>query len=295
MYRVREGWSSNPIEVITEMPRKSQSHGGGSGGGGGRRRPYSDIGITMVHERSLPPASKFREAGNKSLFRFESDLGEGIVQATLRAAHERFEKQNCGPAGSSTKESDYTFLTSVARQDDGVDPLPGNKNDAVEGFTSAKGSMGSMSTRLLRRPLDPIVRGDPVKLRMAFTALRYMLKHPVTSSMDVPCQSSSMPTGSARAPTDSGVARKTAAARARQLPRRPYQLLKSKREVGARLFSAPRAGSDLGKLNHVLTSMGEALDRMALEKQASNNVRAEPPGLSSIIDAVNAVMDETEY
>ncbi|CAN0363291.1 unnamed protein product [Pylaiella littoralis] len=96
--RVRGDYASYPVEVITELPRIKQTRVVG-GGGGGRRRPYGDTGITMVDEGYLPSASAFRDAGNRSLFRFErrskngdndgDDHADAIVEATLRSAGER--------------------------------------------------------------------------------------------------------------------------------------------------------------------------------------------------------------
>ncbi|CAM9298953.1 unnamed protein product [Ectocarpus fasciculatus] len=97
--RIRGDYANYPIEVITELPRIRQTRGGGGGGGGRRRRPYGDTGVTMVDEGCLPPASAFRDAGNRSLFRFErkpsgDGSGDGdapddnIVEATLRLARE---------------------------------------------------------------------------------------------------------------------------------------------------------------------------------------------------------------
>ncbi|CAM9647589.1 unnamed protein product [Ectocarpus sp. 6 AP-2014] len=96
--RIRGDYASCPIEVITELPRIRQTRGGGAGGGGRRRRPYCDTGVTMVDEGCLPPASTFRDSGNRTLFRFErkpsGSSGDGdapddnIVEATLRLARE---------------------------------------------------------------------------------------------------------------------------------------------------------------------------------------------------------------
>ncbi|CAN0511302.1 unnamed protein product, partial [Ectocarpus sp. 8 AP-2014] len=96
--RIRGDYASYPIEVITELPRIRQTRGGGAGGGGRRRRPYGDTGVTMVDEGCLPPASTFRDAGNRKLFGFErkpsGSSGDGdapddnIVEATLRLARE---------------------------------------------------------------------------------------------------------------------------------------------------------------------------------------------------------------
>ncbi|CAM9719750.1 unnamed protein product [Sphacelaria rigidula] len=139
--RVREGWVSNPIEVITEMPRKRSSRGVGTGGTTGRRL-YSDIGITMVDDGRLPSALDFRDGGNASLFSFETRVApssspppdggtpeerqyqqqqqqqqmsaEGVVELTLRTARERWNKN---PQARSTGGTDLgrvdDMLTSM--------------------------------------------------------------------------------------------------------------------------------------------------------------------------------------
>lgn len=282
--RVRADYASHPIEFITELPRTKQARGGG--GGARRRRPYGDIGITMVDEGYLPPAAAFRDAGNKSLFRFErrSTCGENgvegsadaIVEATLRSAGVSNDDAATAVSRSAAKAAasgarDFTFLTAVDGQEE--ERGGGDAAEADRLLGHEPGGPGGMSTRLLRGPVDPMVRGDPVKLRMALTALRYTLKHPVTSSMDVPRQQQPPPhhqnslagrnrkngfkaRGSNNNWTkdkDSGVGRKTAAARARQLPRRPYRLLKGPHQPSfcARLLDgAAREGG------------GEGLDRV---------------------------------
>ncbi|CAM9938228.1 unnamed protein product [Laminaria digitata] len=113
--RVRTGYASYPLEVITEMPRAK--HGLAGGGVGRRRRrqrrPYNDTGVTMVDEGHLPSSMAFRASGNESLFRFErggrggggSEGGGGneppgaIVEATLRTARERIERRGEGESG----------------------------------------------------------------------------------------------------------------------------------------------------------------------------------------------------
>lgn len=347
--RIRHGWVSGPIEVITEIPRKRhKTRGGGGTRGVSGRRPYSDIGITMVDDGRLPSALEFRAAGNAALFSFESTNARAleqrqhpqhqryhrsspsnIVELTLRNARERCKtrhmpKKHQG-AHSSSRDQVDTFLTGVERHEneietqhrDGIFPhedgqeSDNHKDEAerrgVAGLDAAAAStLGSdgMSTRLLRGPVDPIVRGDPVKLRMALTALRYTLKHPVTSSLDI------MPLndgGGGRGKTmargkDVGIARKTEAARVRQLPRRPYQLLKTQQErVGDIICGGSRTANTagLGTVDAVLTSMGVGMDQMILENRAKERrdaaLSSRRPGLSSIIRTVNAVLDENEY
>ena len=262
--RIRGDYASYPIEFITELPRTKQARGGG--GGGRRRRPYGDIGITMVDEGYLPPAAAFRDAGNKSLFRFErrsacgensgDDCADTIVEATLRSAREGNDRAATAARASAAKAAaagvqDLTFLTAVERQEE---EERGGADAAEAGrlLGDGPGGAGGMSTRLLRGPVDPMVRGDPVKLRMALAALRYTLKHPVTSSMDVPWQQQQQQQQQQQNSLysrnftqakgkDSGVGRKTAAARARQLPRRPYRLLKGPHQPSfcARLLEGP--------------------------------------------------------
>lgn len=294
MKRVRGDYASYPIEVITELPRIKQTRvgggGGGVGGGGGgrRRRPYGDTGITMVDEGYLPSASAFREAGNRSLFRFErrsnygendnDDHADAIVEATLRSVKERNNRaasaaRNSAAAATAAAEKDFTFLTGVERQegefDAGADPAAAAGEEGA-GFGTAvaadiggvlgqqTGGAGGMSTRLLRGPVDPMVRGDPVKLQMALAALRYTLKHPVTSSMDTqrnrPQQQGGLASGKSKDGRESGVGRKTAASRARQLPRRPFRLLKPPHEPGfcVGLLDGPAKGGGVaGRLSRV--------------------------------------------
>lgn len=272
------------------MPRKRQARGGV----GRRRRPYSDIGVTMVDEGYVPSATAFRAAGNETLFRFEQPKPKeteppgSIVDATLQLARNRCKER----AGSrSHEEHDLTFMTGVVRQDDADE----DTDDQFLGSADVGGlGQGGMSARLLRRPVDPVVRGDPVKLRMALTALRHTLKHPVTSSLDVPWRGHEK--GAARNGEDGGVCRKTAAARARQLPRRPYRLLKAhKQGFCAGLLEGPTRRSDMGPVDEVLTSMGVGMDEMTLEKRARRGTT--PPAkaeMSTIVRTVNAVLDETE-
>lgn len=292
---------------------------GDRGERGRRRRPYGDMGLTMVDEGYLPSATAFRDAGNRSLFSFEppkreevGDTADNIVEATLRLAREQSKRQFVG--GGKRAEPDLTFMTGVEREDDNeVENIFGA---GVADNLGGLGHEGGMSSRLLRRPVDPIVRGDPVKLRMAFTALRYALKHPVSSSMDVPPKRDRGTRGDREEvqgrngvgshKSEGGVGRKTAAARARQLPRRPYHLLKSQRGFSMGLFDDPsqgvgRGGGDLSKVDEVLTSMGVGVSGMALEKRAKQGDlphqprRIEKPQLSSIIRTVNEVLDEHEY
>lgn len=275
----------------------------------------------------------------------------GIVELTLRTARERWSKnpqtRNSG-RGNSKDKLDRTFLTGVERQ-----PQDGEENCDIENqerrgggglfsagdtegdgqaatnsgsdlvtFDAATATLerGGMSTRLLQGPVDPIVRGNPVKLRMAVTALRYILKHPVTSSMDVPAvvrggarRGNAVLTGDGD-DGRAGIARQTAAARARQLPRRPYQLLKAHHQTldrigiespgGLRsrsggLRTTAAGGTNLDRVDAVLTSMGAGMDDMTLEKRAKESGDgARTSGrrdLSTIIRTVNAVLDESEY
>lgn len=298
----------------------------------------------MVDDGCVPSASAFREAGNKTRFRSErtssddpSSSSKGIVESTLRAARERCarrrqpgsQQQRTSTTAAEHRDTDHTFLTGVDRHD--VDDVgeygehgdsssflaeQDTKNDVerlavLGGGTTAGGGagLGRMSTRLLRRPVDTVVRGDPVKLRMALSALRYTLKHPVTSSMDVEDQCGKVAGRRGGGTThftnkDAGIGRKTAAARARQLPRRPYQLLKAQHDqgLGSNVGLGATGSDSLGTIDHVLTSMGVGIDDMVLEKRVAEKRQGQevggggrPPGLSSIIRTVNAVLDENEY
>ena len=252
--RIRGDYASYPIEFITELPRIKQARGVGAGGR--RRRPYGDIGVTMVDEGYLPPAAAFRDAGNQSLFRFErrsSACGKNngaasadtIVEATLRSVRESNDRAAKSASTSAAKAADargqdLTFMTTVeGQEEEGGEEREEDEGEADRGLGLDQGGAGGMCTRLLRGPVDPMVRGDPVKLRMALTALRYTLKHPVTSSMDVPWQKQQKQQQQQQQQQqhwskdkDSGVGRKTAAARARQLPRRPYRLFKGPHQPG---------------------------------------------------------------
>lgn len=257
--RVRSSGGGRHVEVITEMPKR-KIHA--SAGRGARRRPFSDIGLTMVDEGGLPPASAFRAGGNESIFRFEAQANCGkapldLVETTLRAARER----NAGRRAS--QEHDLTFMTAV--------DVP-NEDDSSELNCEDAGSTASpcgvdeaegMSGRLLRPAANPIVRGNPVKLRTALNALRFTLKHPVTSSMDNPARSPQGRTNIDR--KDCSLSRKTAAARARQLPRRPY-LLRRDRSIGP----DTKSPGDLGTLNAAVTSMNAATDAGSQENCASD-------------------------
>lgn len=324
--RVRVGYASCPLEVITEMPRAKH---GIPGGGAGRRRqrqrrPYNDTGVTMVDEGHLPSSMAFRASGNESLFRFErggrgGTRGGGeppgaIVEETLRTARERTERRADGGGGDKNgRQQDLTFLTGVERQDD-TDGGSQEDDDMVIAGLANGGDRGqgggAMSTRLLRGPaVDPAVRSDPAKLQMALTALRYALKHPVMSSMDPPERRQGRTEmagrgggsgGGGEGGREGGAGRKTAAARARQLPRRPHRLVKDHEDIFARTLGGARGDriGNLGRVDEVLTSMGVGLDEMVLEKRArGQNGHAQPgrPELSSIVRTVNAVMDENEY
>lgn len=310
------------------MPRAKNGFAGGVGRRRQRqRRPYSDTGVTMVDEGHLPSSTAFRASGNESLFRFEragrggggAEPPSAIVEATLRSAKERTERRRSsdgdGVGGGGDKggrQQDLTFLTGVERQDDpnsgGGDGEEDEMNLAGLADMGGQGQDGTMSTRLLRgATVDPAVRNDPAKLKMALTALRYALKHPVMSSMDDALRREQGRTDSGRegggcaGRREGGVGRKTAAARARQLPRRPHQLVKDQGSLIARTLDGARGVGgvgDLGRVDEVLTSMGVGLDEQVLEKRASGqNDHAQPggAGLSSIVRTVNAVLDENEY
>lgn len=332
--RVRVGYASCPLEVITEMPRAKHGLAGGVGRRRQRqRRPYSDTGVTMVDEGHLPSSMAFRASGNESLFRFERAGRNGsrngseppgtIVEATLRSAKELTERRRCsggdgvgGEGDKGGRQQDLTFLTGVERQDDPINDGGGRDEEDDEmvlaglADVGGLGQGGVMSTRLLRgAAVDPAVRSDPAKLKMALTALRYALKHPVMSSMDDAMRREQRRTASGRegggggcgGRREGGVGRKTAAARARQLPRRPHQLVKNQGSLIARTLDGAREVGgigDLGRVDEVLTSMGAGLDELALEKRArGQNDHAQPggAGLSSIVRTVNAVLDENEY
>lgn len=289
---MRGDYASYPLEVITDLPRPKQTRGGGDGGR--RRRPYGDMGVTMVDEGHLPPAAAFRSAGNRSLFRFEDRSSQGdsadgapadtIVEATLRLARESNSRAAAAASRSAataaaTGAQDHTFLTAVERQRE--EEEAGDAAGLGRLLGQEPGGPGAMSTRLLRGPVDPLVRGDPVKLRMALTALRYTLKHPVTSSMDSRQRRDQPQTqgglgnrnenGSASAVMrsdgnkDTGVGRKTAAARARQLPRRPYRLLKGPHQPSycAGLLDGPTrgGGETLGRVDEVSCATAQVIPK----------------------------------
>lgn len=260
----------------------------------------------MVDEGYIPPATAFHAAGNESIFRFESLESEGpenpeaIVQVTLRSAKERCRKRT---KAKRSGEEDLTFLTGVERQDEMADEGQNNEQLMADEKREDEPLMAdgleenSISGRLLRRSVDPLIHGDPAKLRIAFTALRYMLKHPVTSSLDVSWQHRESQETMTTDTKDTGIGRKTAAARARQLPRRPYRLLKAPQDFSVGLLDAPFKGPDLGRVDQVLTSMGAGMSDMALEKRPNQETACPGGGiqLSSIIRTVNAVMDDNEY
>lgn len=242
---------------------------------------------------------------------------EGIVEPTSRAARNSCQRRTPEKRQPVGREKDGTFLTGVERQEDNDvedgEPILGEGEESNGGLDSGSGG-GQMAARLLRGPVDPVVRGDPVKLKMALKALRYTLNHPVTSSMDVPLEIGRVAVSRATGGngTNIGIGRKTAAARARQLPRRPYQLLKLQHEgAGGGGFGKPaglgimaengsctKMAGDLDKVDALLSSMGIGFDEMTLENRAAEKeaaVRAAGrPGLSSIIRTVNALLDENE-
>lgn len=276
----------HPLEFITEMPRKKLAKDGR------RRQHYSDMGITMVDEGCLPSAVEFRAAGNRSLFRSEAlfcdDQPETIVETTVQSTNDRHIQETCS---TLTVKPDSAFITSMQRQDDiekeAVD------NALFYGDGERLGRDG-MSTRLLRGAIDPTVRGDPVKLRMALKALKHTLRHPVISSLDAPWESYAK--GATRTTTGkrSEVFRDTAAAVARQLPRRPYQFLrKYKTGFCERILDGPPRSSNLYAVEEVLTSMNGSNDRMALkERTRQDDTQLGRSELSTIIRKVNTVLDE---
>ena len=78
------------------------------------------------------------------------------------------------------------------------------------------GDGGLSAARAAPLALDGAGRRSDAKLRCAISALRFALKHPLTAHTDVP-----QPRAAARVPY---ATRATAAASARQLPRRPFEL-----------------------------------------------------------------------
>lgn len=275
------------------MPRKRPSHGGG-----GRRRPYSDIGLTMIDEKRLPPVSAFRDAGNESLFRFEpsdSSARRSGAEISQHIAQKYCKRETKERDSSRPRESSSAFLTSLGRQDDEGDVWLSDQGvDCTPELAVIGDNPECISTRQLLGPLDPMIQGNPVKLRLAMTALRYTLRHPVTSSMDVTCQGRGGG-GVARSTGGERCTRKTAAARARQLPRRPYEPRES-RGVCAGLFDESPVDGALDKVEKVLTSMGDEVIDAGTDRQASgDDTLPHGPGLSSIIRIVNEVLDESEY
>lgn len=283
----RRGGERHPLEFITEVPRKKLTKDGR------RRRPYSDMGITMVDEGCLPSASEFRAAGNRSLFQskalFCDDQPESVVESTVQSNNDGHIQGTCS---TLTEKPDATFITGMQKHDEiekeAID------NALLYGKGECLGRDG-MSAQLLRGPVDPMVRGDPVKLRMAMTALKHTLRHPVTSSLDIPWEPHAK--GVTRTTTNkrSGVFRDTAAAIARQLPRRPYQLLrKYKTGFCEQILEGPPRSSNLEAIDEVLTSMDRSNDRMAMgERTRQDDSKLGRPELSTIIRKVNAVLDES--
>lgn len=305
--RLRHGWPRPPIEVITEIPLPRQG-GNSNARGRRRRRPYDDMAVTIINEETLPPALAFRAAGNEALFGSETRhrpprAGEGVVvKASPRAAPKAVDRPRDHNQRGVARDPDATFLTSLdANRPTDDDSFCVEAPRAVEPTFSIADDPGELSARALQKQPDPIIRSDPTKLRSVLAALRHALRHPVTSSLDAVCEGQAGYNTDTVAATNGGASRPTAAARARQLPRRPYQLLKSKREASAEGWggSLPPRSAGLAKLDEMLTSMSLATNRMDLERQASEweaeASGAVPSRLSSIIRAVNAVLDETEY
>ena len=120
--------------------------------------------------------------------------------------------------------------------------------DSLDELGDGDGALSALPAQLLSRSMEPGRRSDPAKLRCAISALRFALKHPLTAHTDVP-----QPRRGGNVPY---ATRTTAAASARQLPRRPFEL--RPRRGGHGLGGAAVAGQRGGSLGAAAGAMGGA-------------------------------------
>ncbi|CAM9599507.1 unnamed protein product [Chrysoparadoxa australica] len=285
---VRVAGSTPILEVITEMPRKKLPKLGK-----GRRRPYTDIGITMATEDRLPLAKSFKAAGNEHLFSFEKiDQPMSIVEATLAGLRDmkssRSTRQTLTQGGRVRVEG-ATFMTEVDESEEEAWDLQ-NELLKLADASLVPGDLG-------KRTLDRGIQGAPAKLRMAIASLKHALKHPLMSTKDpirLRRRSKNTP-GTWEVVTQSEhrrVDRATTARRAKDVPRRTYELRKLARKE-KKENQAVRAES-LRRMEQVVDSMNDGVDGMALEKRALGPNTPRQPGMSCLVGMVNAIMDEID-
>merc|ERR1719267_107057 len=127
--------------------------------------------------------------------------------------------------------------------------------------------------------MNPIKKGDPGKLRSAISALRFVLKHPMTSHL---AESEEL-----------SVSRPNVAMKQRQVPRREFKPREKNRRQ--------RTNRSNTELDNVLDSMNKNVDAMTkddkypiqpgLGKDTSN---ASEPGMKNLIRMVNKFVHELQ-
>ena len=239
----RDGWTERPLELVTEAPRKRATAGTVSAARANatrRRGKVHSTAIRLVDAEALPTAAQFRAAGNRALMRDDAGARSGEQLAgpdSLQQWGTHSPVPRSPPAPPAADGTDV-FLTGVS------DAGP----DSLDELGDGDGALSALPAQLLSRSMEPGRRSDPAKLRCAISALRFALKHPLTAHTDVP-----QPRRGGNVPY---ATRTTAAASARQLPRRPFEL--RPRRGGHGLGGAAVAGQRGGSLGAAAGAMGGA-------------------------------------
>ena len=261
----RDGWTERPLEILTEVPRGRGQGERRAPASAGPRSHYRDLDMASVTDEPLPTAAQFRAAGTTLT------LSKHGPRRAKKRPDPLATPWAARPGPARAAEPDTTFLTGMGGDgdDDDEDTASGYGHDDARTLLGAN---------LLGQSMEPNRNADPAKLRAAMQALRFALKHPLTSHHQAPA---GVEQRDAMAPF---AERGTAASRARQLPRRQFEMKATSRPRGVAVDSSGEA----------LAEMERALDDLNARTAALAHLPAEGTGrvgnnLEGVIGMANEV------
>eukprot|EP00753_Platysulcus_tardus_P019707 PLAT7453.1.p1 GENE.PLAT7453.1~~PLAT7453.1.p1 ORF type:complete len:633 (+),score=285.81 PLAT7453.1:52-1899(+) len=286
---VAAGGRGGPGAAAALSSSAATARGGMSALGKPGRSLYRNLRLYSVPDTPIPTAAEFREAGNRALFSPEWDHwaeeeeeeaagggGEpdghaGGEKKGDEAAHDR-DRVGFPPVDG---HGGATFLTGLEYEEE--DDMSEEEDDGADPF---------LPELLPKRAHFPTAREmDPAKLRAAINALRYALKHPLTSHS---------------ATAASKQYEKTTAAHRARMRKKHVSRKKDAAELAAAAAAAAARKPVLARVEEMLDGMdegeagsgggGDAAEAVKGFGTAVHNDRT----MASLIDMVNKVMESYE-
>jgi hypothetical protein len=252
------GTGENKITTITAVPDDTK-HRPGQG-------TYTNFRVKHIDEPERPKyGMALDQLERGAVPSIEMGPAVGSPQKAQQSAEVQEEEED------EAHEKDGTFITGM----DMEEMLRQDPDDGLEDEEDEEDDGLAVPEMVLTRSLAAANPPNPAKLRSAINALRYALKHPLTSHNSYPKKNQRQ------------VDRPTFAHLCRQRPRKPLETKEQKQQK----LEASAKGENLDTIENVLDQMNDRLTAAELDVDSAMN---SDQNMASLVNMVGKVMETYE-